>query len=211
MNYIDPQSIINRSWWLLMLQGALAALFGLAVLFDPGAQFVRIAVFVAAFWMLGGLFDMFGGLFRYGADPDWWIAFVAGFIGIGCGAILLTHAGALLTGPPAPGGRMLAAPIALGTGLGATVAGLANLAAGVRLRARTEAGSMLWGLLQMIVGAWLAGAPVIYDVLTVIAVVGTFAIIGGISLAVFGFRMKWVRGGGGGSAPMSGGSRRREG
>src|SRR6185436_21057069 len=113
------------------------------------------------------------------------------------GAIMLAHAGALLTGPPAAGGRMLAAPIAVGTGLGAMVAGLANLAAGVRLRARvdSEAATMLWGLIQLVVGAWIAGAPLIYDVLTVIAVVGTFAIIGGISLTVFGFRMKWMRGG----------------
>jgi hypothetical protein len=93
------------------------------------------------------------------------------------------------------------------------VSGLANLVGGSRLRARidAEAAIVLWGLIQFLVGAWIAASPLLYEVLTVTAGLATFTIIAGISLSVFGFRMKWMRGGGGGSSPMSGGSRRRVG
>jgi uncharacterized membrane protein HdeD (DUF308 family) len=213
MNYIDPKSIINRTWWLLMVQGVLAALFGLAVLYDPGALFARIALVVAAFWMLGGLSDMFGGMFKYGADPDWWTGFVTGLLGVVCGGVLLAHAGAVVTSPPGIGGRNLAAPIMLGVGLGATLSGLINVAAAVRLRARIDAESaiVLWGVIQLMVGAWFASAPVFAELLTLIAIVATISIIAGMSLSVFGFRMKWIKGDGGGGGPVSTGSRRRTG
>ena len=212
MRYIDPQSIINRTWWLLMLEGLLAAAFGLGMLYDPGAPFARLSLIVAAFWMLGGLFDMFGGLFKYGADPDWWVGFVTGLCGIVAGAVLFAHAAALLGGPAVVGGRTLAAPIALGAGFITTIAGLFNFFAAIRQRRLIEAeGAItLWGLIQFAIGAWFASTPLFAEVLTLIAIVATFAIIGGIALTVFGFRMKWFRGDSGPSTPIGGSSRRRE-
>jgi uncharacterized membrane protein HdeD (DUF308 family) len=212
MQYIDPKSIINRTWWLLMLEGLLAAAFGLGMLYDPGAPFARLSLIVAAFWMLGGLADMFGGLFKYGADPDWWVGFVTGLLGIIGGAILFAHAAALQGGPPIVGGRALPAPIALGVGLTVACAGLFNFVAAIRQRSLIDAeGAItLWGLIQLAVGAWFASTPLFAEVLTLIAIVATFSIIGGIALTVFGFRMKWFRGDSGTSAPLSGGSRRRE-
>ncbi len=55
-DFIDLHAVGRAVWWMLLLRGALAILFGvLVILFPPGATLLALALFFAAFSLVDGV------------------------------------------------------------------------------------------------------------------------------------------------------------
>ena len=89
---LDP---LARNWWLILLRGALAILFGILTFFWPSLTLFTLIIFYGAFAMLDGVFSLIAAVTGGMPAPRWWLALV-GVLGIVVGLMTLAWPG--LTG-----------------------------------------------------------------------------------------------------------------
>jgi uncharacterized membrane protein HdeD (DUF308 family) len=77
------------------LLGLLGMLAGVAMLGRPLQAAGVIVVVVGAFWVVGGVLELFQGLFG-GGGPRWWVA-LNGLISLGFGVVMLSWPGPTLS------------------------------------------------------------------------------------------------------------------
>jgi uncharacterized membrane protein HdeD (DUF308 family) len=172
---------LKQGWWTWALRGAVAILFGAAVLVWPGGGLAVLVALCGAFALVGGIFALAGAAQSKEWDPLSWAMLIEGLLGVGVGiltfiwpnitaeALLITIAlWAILTGVVEIVASFRFSNV-LGTGdswlLG--IAGAASTVFGVLVLARPNAGAV-----------------------AVIWTIGIYAIIFGISLVAFGFRIR---------------------
>ncbi|MGW5876190.1 HdeD family acid-resistance protein [Nocardiopsis terrae] len=173
----DMLGELSRNWWVVVLRGVAAVLFGLLALVWPGMTTVALAVVFGAFALVDGVALAFTA-YRAAPGARTSLALQAG-LGIILGLLALIWP--------------MAAVIALVFLIGAwaVVTGVAEIVTAVRLRAQISSEWLLIfvGALSIIFGLllwfWpLAGAEAI------VLVVGIYAIVFGVVMAVAGFRLR---------------------
>lgn len=173
-----------RHWWLLVVRGVLAVLFGLMALIWPGITLAALAIVFGAYALVDGIFAGVGAFRAQPADRPALIA--EAVLGIVFGIIALAW----------PGVTVLA--IALLAGFWALVTGIAEIYAAIKLRKEMEHEWLLAaaGLLSVFIGVliliWPGGGA-----LAVAIMLGIYALVFGIAMIVGGFRLH----GQGGTAP----------
>ena len=80
-------SYLSRNWWLPVMSGVLAVVFGIVALARPRITFESLVLIFGAFAFVDGLFAMALGLWAAGADEDWWPLVLAGIVGIAIGVL----------------------------------------------------------------------------------------------------------------------------
>ncbi|PWV50978.1 HdeD family acid-resistance protein [Nocardiopsis sp. L17-MgMaSL7] len=168
---------LSRHWWVLVVRGVVAVVFGLLALVWPGASLLALAIIFGVFALVDGVALAFTA---YRATPG-------SRLSLGVQAGLSIVLGLLaLTWP-------MAAIIAIVFLIGAwaIVTGVAEIVTAVRLRAHISSEWLLIfvGALSVIFGLlmwfWpLAGAEAI------MLVVGVYAIVFGVVMAVAGFQLR---------------------
>ena len=81
--------VIRKTWWVPLLQGVAALIIGLLLFARPGATLVVLTMFLGAYWLVGGLFDIVGAVSRRDSDKHWALALVSGILGVVVGFFLL--------------------------------------------------------------------------------------------------------------------------
>jgi uncharacterized membrane protein HdeD (DUF308 family) len=171
--------LLGRNWWLILLRGAAAVLFGLAALLLPEVTLVTLVILFGVYVLIDGVFSVAAALREKGRRTDWWVVLVEGLVGLIIGAAVLAWPGitALVL-------IYLAAGWAAATGILELVAavflrkeiqgewflalsGLASLAIGVILFLQPGAG--------MVVVSWL---------------IGVYAVVFGLLLIVLSLRLR---------------------
>lgn len=179
-----------QNWGWFALRAALSVLLGIFALIWPGAALFAFATVFAAFALVDGIFALVSGVRGARRRAERWVTLVlAGVVGIAIGVIFLFFP-LLATVAYAATAAILIASWAILTG------GL-EIAAAIRLR-REITGEwllMLSGALSVLLGAALLfmllfapGAAM----LSVIWLVGLYALMGGIALAALAYRL-WKR------------------
>lgn len=79
---------LARNWWLIMLRGVLAILFGALAFAWPGLTLLTLVIMYGVFALFDGVFALVAALTKGAPAPRWWLALV-GVLGIGVGAITL--------------------------------------------------------------------------------------------------------------------------
>ena len=168
---------LSRNWWVLVVRGVAAVIFGVLALVWPAASLIALAIIFGAFALVDGVALAFTA-FRAGSGNRMPLGVQAGLsIALGLMALIWP----------------MAAVIALVFLIGAwaVVTGVAEIVTAVRLRAQISSEWLLVfvGALSVIFGllVWfwpLAGAQVI------MWVVGAYAIVFGAVMAVAGFRLR---------------------
>lgn len=173
----DMLGELSRNWWVVVLRGVAAVIFGLVALFWPGMTMVALAVVFGAWALVDGVALAFTA---YRSEPG-------SRMSLGIQSALAIIAGLLALIWP------MAAVIALVFLIGAwaVVTGVAEIVTAVRLRARISSEWLLIfvGALSVIFGLmlwfWpLAGAGAI------VLVVGIYAIVFGVVMVVAGLRLR---------------------
>jgi uncharacterized membrane protein HdeD (DUF308 family) len=167
-----------QNWWLFLLRGLLAILFGVLTLVQPAAALAAL-VFVFGVW---AFIDGVNALTLAIAGRRSWQLVIVGLIGIAAGAITFWRPGLTALG--------LYALFA-----GWSIArGIVEIAMAVRLRdeVRGEVWMVLGGLISIAFGVLLIVLPA-SGVLAVAFLIGIYALLYGLIEIALSFRLRGVR------------------
>lgn len=80
---------MQKYWWLVLLRGIVATLFGLITIVHPDITFAFLALYLGLFLMINGVIDIVSGIMRAGSDLTWVLQIVFGIVLVGVGVYLL--------------------------------------------------------------------------------------------------------------------------
>jgi uncharacterized membrane protein HdeD (DUF308 family) len=180
MSYTQPQPalpMLAGNWWALLLRGIAAVLFGLAALFWPGLTLVVLIVFFGAYALVDGVFAIVAGI--RGSEGSRWLLLAEGVLGVLAGLVAF-----FWPGMTAMVLLFLISAWAIFTGLLKVVMAIA-----FRRRIENEWVMGLSGVLSILFGVVLAVWPGA-GLLSLVWLVGIYALIFGVALIVLGFRAR---------------------
>lgn len=174
---------LGDNWWLLLLRGMIAVLFGVVAFAWPGLTLLTLVLFWGAFAAADGIFALVasfsGG--RGSMAPRWWLVLV-GLSGIAAGAIAFVRP------------DVAATALLLLIALWAIVVGASQILGGLALRKEVQGEWMLLlsGLINILFGGVLIAEPAA-GALAIIWVIGLFSILSGTSLIALSFKVKSLK------------------
>jgi len=170
---------LSQNWWLVLLRGVLAILFGVAAFVWPAITWLTLIIMFGIYAIVDGLVAVGTGLSRTKESPRWWVFLLEGLIGIGAGVVALIWPG--LTG------LVLVYMIASW----AVLTGVLEIAAAIRLRNEitNEWVLGLGGLISIGLGILLFVQPTAGG-LAIIWTIAGYAVIFGVLLVILGFRLR---------------------
>jgi uncharacterized membrane protein HdeD (DUF308 family) len=171
-------TVLLRNWWALALRGVLAILLGLAVFVLPGLTLVVFVALFGAYALVDGVFSIIAGVRAAERHERWWSPVLKGVAGIAAGVLAFVW--------PALTALALLYLIAGW----AIVTGLLEIVAAVHLhRAHGEWLLVLNGVLSVLFGLIVIVWPGA-GVLSLLWMIGMYAIIFGLLLVVLAFRLR---------------------
>ncbi|MBC5798635.1 MAG: HdeD family acid-resistance protein [Candidatus Eremiobacteraeota bacterium] len=171
---------ITSHWWVPLLRGVVAVIFGVVILLYPISSIFVLVVLFGAFMFVDGILNVVTAL-RF-AHPDtghWWAILVQGIVGIAIGLITFFLPG------------LTAITLGFLVGIWAIITGVLEVVAAFRLRRDVSGEIFLFiaGVLSFIVGIWLVAFPVA-ALVALVYLLAIYAIVGGIALIVLAFRLR---------------------
>lgn len=171
--------VLARNWWALLIRGIAAVIFGLLAVFWPAAAGFALVFVFGAYAFIDGVFALISAV-RAAEAHERWIAFaVEGIVGLIIAAIVVFY--------PGLAGLALYFTIAVW----AILTGILELVGAFQLRALipNEWMLILAGILSIVFGVLLIIYPRV-GILTVIYLIGFYAVLFGIVMIVFSFRLR---------------------
>lgn len=169
---------LSKNWWIFLIRGAAAILFGIAVLLFPGIALEVLVLFVAAYLLVDGVFTVIYAL-QNRTQSRWWVLLLTGVLSIiaGIGAFIY------------PG---LTSLILLNiVAFWAILTGLMTIVYAIEMRKVIE--NEFWlglsGALSVLFGILLILFPGT-GLLSLLWMLGVYAIAFGIFEIIFAFRLK---------------------
>jgi uncharacterized membrane protein HdeD (DUF308 family) len=183
---------LSRNWWIFLVRGFAAILFGVAVLVFPRLALTALVALVAAYFLVDGIFNVLYAI-QHRTQSRWWVMLLEGFISIigGIAAFVYPDITALVL-------LYIVAFWALLTGLMEII-----FAIEMRKQIQNELWLILSGILSIVFGAVLIFFPG-EGLLALLTLVGAYAIVFGVFMVLIAFRVKGLAPGTGGRAPSTG-------
>lgn len=169
---------LAKNWWLLLLRGIAAIVFGVLALAWPGITLLSLVIVYGAYALVDGLFAIYAAITGGNTAPRWWLAIV-GVAGVLAGIIAFVN--------PIIFGLTLLMLIAAW----AIVSGVFEIIGAIRLRKEidNEWWLILHGVISVLFGLLLFASPA-SGAVGLIWVIGIYAILGGAILCALAFRLK---------------------
>jgi uncharacterized membrane protein HdeD (DUF308 family) len=161
-------------WWVLLLRGLIAILFGIMAFVWPGVTLAALVLLWGAYALVDGIFEVIAGV-----RGKWWGLVFLGILGIAAGVLTFLWPG------------ITAIALLWVIAIWAIVIGIMQISAAIRLRKEVQ-GEWLWiltGILTVILGVLLIARPGA-GALSVLWLIGWFAIAWGILLCILAFKVK---------------------
>lgn len=170
---------LTQNWWMIVLRGVLAILFGLTAFLWPGLTWLTLVLLFGVYALVDGVIAVVTGVTRIKDTPRWWVFLLEGLISIAAGTVAVLRPG--LTS------FVLLAMIAAW----AVLTGILEIAAAIRLRREinNEWLLILGGLLSIGLGVLLILQPLAGG-LALIWTIGVYAVVFGVLLIALGLRLK---------------------
>jgi uncharacterized membrane protein HdeD (DUF308 family) len=169
---------LAKNWWLLLLRGIAAIIFGLLAFAWPGITLLTLILFYGAFALADGVLAIIAAITGGAPAPRWWLVIV-GLLGIAAG--LLTF---LMPGLSALVLLFFIAGWAIATGV-------FQIIGAIQLRKEIDNEWLLivGGIISVLFGIGVMLAPGA-GALALVWVIGTYAVIIGVLLVALAFRLK---------------------
>ena len=166
------------NWWLVVLRGVAAIIFGILAFAWPGITLLTLVLFWGAFAMVDGVLAIIAAVKGGNPMPRWWLAIV-GIAGIAAGALTFLMPG------------LTALVLVTFIAVWAIVLGVMEVYGAIKLRKEIEGEwfLILNGVLSVVFGILLLWRPGI-GALTLVWIIGAYAIILGIIYVAFGLKLK---------------------
>ena len=170
---------INRNWWLLVLRGVFAILFGLLSFLWPGITLASLVLLFGAYALANGIFAIVMGIRAPSGSPGKAATVLLGLLSIAAAAVTVFYPG------------ITALSLVLVIAAWAIVTGVLEIAAGIKLR-HLLSGSwvlVLSGALSVVFGVLLIAMPG-PGALSLVWLIGAYAFAFGVLLLVAAFRFR---------------------
>jgi uncharacterized membrane protein HdeD (DUF308 family) len=171
--------VFARNWWVLVLRGISAVVFGILALIWPGIALVVLVLLFGAYAVVDGVLAIWAGFSSRRRSESWWVLLLEGAIGIAAGIVVLIWPGitAIIL-------LFLIAGWAIITGIFETVGAIK-----LRKQIENEWFLVLSGLLSVAFGVLIAVWPGV-GLLTLVWLVAIYAILFGVLMSILGFRLR---------------------
>lgn len=169
---------LAKNWWMLLLRGIAAIIFGVLAFVWPGMTLLTLIMFYGAFALIDGVLAIVAAITGGAPAPRWWLA-VIGLLGIATGLLMFMMPG-------------LTALVLLYFIAGWAIAtGAFQIVGAIRLRKEIddEWYLILGGVVSVLFGVGVMMAPGA-GALALLWVIGTYAVIMGAILVALAFRLK---------------------
>jgi uncharacterized membrane protein HdeD (DUF308 family) len=183
MSYTQPQPMLPTlagNWWALLLRGIAAVLFGLAALFWPGLTLYVLVLFFGAYVLVDGVLAIVAGI--RGSGGRRWLLLAEGALGVLAGLVAFFYPG------------ITALVLLYVIAFWAIFTGILRVVTAISLRRELENEwlMVLSGVLSVLFGVILAALPGV-GLLSLVWLVGIYAIVFGVALMILGFRVRGHR------------------
>jgi uncharacterized membrane protein HdeD (DUF308 family) len=171
--------VLVRNWWALALRGLFAVVFGLVAFLMPGVTLAALVLLFGAYALVDGVFAIIAGLRAAERHERWWPFALEGLADFAAGVITFLM-------PAATAFALLFL-----VGFWAMFTGILRIVAAVRLRKEIQGEWMLIlnGILSVLFGLLLVALPVL-GLVTLVWMIGAYALIRGIVLLALAFRLR---------------------
>jgi len=169
---------LAKNWWMLLLRGIAAVIFGVLALAWPGLTLLTLILVYGAFTLIDGVLAIIAAITGGAPAPRWWLA-VVGLLGIATGLLMFTMPG--LTGLVL---LYFIAGWAIATGV-FQIVGAINL----RKEIDNEWFLILGGIVSVLFGVGVMMAPGA-GALALLWVIGIYAVFIGVMFIALAFRLK---------------------
>ena len=169
---------IGRNWWLVVLRGICAILFGVLAFTWPGMTLGVLILMFGIYAFVNGILA-FAAAFSNSTGTPWWILALEGLMSIAAALAILLYPG------------ITALVLLVVIAMWAIVTGVIEIAAAIQLRKEIE--GEIWlglaGVASIIFGAALLARPGV-GALAVVWMIGAYAVMFGVLLIAMGFHVK---------------------
>ncbi len=167
-----------KNWWLLLLRGVAAILFGVLAFVWPGMTLLTLVMFYGAFVLIDGALAITAALTGGTPAPRWWLAII-GLLGIAIGIMTLAWPG------------LTALMLLLFIAGWAIATGIFQILGAIRLRKEIDNEWLLiaGGVLSVLFGLFLASQPAT-GALALLYAIGFYAILYGVLLVGLSLRLR---------------------
>lgn len=171
--------LYKQAWWMLLIRGIFAVLFGILATTWPGLTLATLIIFFGAFALVHGLMAVIGSIVARKEADDWWLVLFEGIVGIIIGIMTFTW--------PTLTGLVLAYFIAAW----ALINGILRIYGAIKLRKAIEGEWLLIisGIIGVIFGIFVFARP-LAGALAITWIIGVYAIIFGLLGIILSFRIK---------------------
>lgn len=163
-------------WWVFLLQGIAAIIFGLLLLVHPAETLVVFVVFLGFYWLFLGVLELVR-VFVDRSVPWYWSALL-GALGILAGILVLRH--------PISAAIVLPLGLVIWLGILGLVIGAIEI---IGAFSGGGVGSFILGIVNILIGLLLLGSPGLAT-LAVPFVFGILLLIEGVALVIWAFRIR---------------------
>ncbi|MFC4947340.1 HdeD family acid-resistance protein [Pseudonocardia sp. GCM10023141] len=171
---------VRTVWWLVLVRGVLAILFGLIALFSPGTALLALVILFGVYAIIDGVMAIVLGVRHRTVESHWGWQVAQGAVSVIAGIIALVL----------PGVTALAVLFVIA--FWSIVSGLAGVMQAFAMRRQ---GSSTWGwalagaVLSVLFGILLIVQPGA-GLITILLFVGWFAVVFGVIVVVWAFRLR---------------------
>lgn len=175
-------TMLARNWKSLAIRGAIAILFGIAIILLPGITIAALVTLFGLFIIVGGFLFLVAGIRQRRTDEPWWLLLLEGILGVAIGIFILIF--------PSIAALFLVFLIAAW----AIMSGIFQIIAAIQLRRQIEGEWLLIlsGITSIIFGFLLAIFPSA-GALTILWIIGAYTIFFGVLQLIVAFRLRTWR------------------
>jgi uncharacterized membrane protein HdeD (DUF308 family) len=174
--------VLVRNWWALALRGLFAVLFGLVAFAAPGFAVVWLVLLFGAYALVDGVLAIIAGIRAAERHERWWPFALEGLASIAVGVVTFIMPAATVV------------VLLWFVAAWAILTGALRIAAAIRLRKEIQGEWLLIvnGALSVLLGVLVLWRP-LAGVLTLVWLLGAYAMFYGILLLALAFRLRGHR------------------
>ncbi len=170
---------LSRYWWIALLRGVVAIIFGLVAFSKPGATLAALLLFVGGFALIDGALTIVLAIAGRKSDEDWWVVLLEGAVAVLFGVLVFMR--------PA----MTSLALLYLIGAWAIVMGALRVATAIYLRREIHGEGWLaaGGVLSILFGVLMFASPAT-GAMALLFVIGAWALVQGASMCAVAFKLK---------------------
>ena len=175
--------ILSKFWWLLLLRGIAAIVFGVLAIVWPAATVVALVVWFAVFALIDGVAALYHAIANRSELEYWWWLLLEGIFGILFGVLVLAR--------PGISAALVGVVLVLWFAAWTILSGAMRVVMAFRLRREIEGEFWLGlsGVLSILFGVILMARPEA-GVVFLLYLLAFWAIAVGVAMIIFAFRAK---------------------